>query len=70
VGVAPMAYPNPQMLQFLFPEGIVTGTASYEIIEAGTFDDLGVPPPGQVYFIDVCVPGDASCDQMRFPNLT
>jgi hypothetical protein len=70
IGTAPMAYPNAAPLQSLFPNGIVSGVAPYEIIEAGTFDKLGVPPPGAVFLMDVCVPGDASCNQMRFPNLT
>lgn len=70
IGAADMAYPNPQALMSLFPEGIENGIEAYRIIESGTFDKLGIAMPGVVFGFDVCVPGDASCGDLRAPNLT
>lgn len=70
IGAADQAYPNPQMLQHLFLEGIEDGLVPYRVIESGLIDDLGIAAPGMVFDLNVCVPGDASCDSARPPNLT
>jgi hypothetical protein len=65
-------YPAPNVLDPLFTEGILNGLVPYEVIDPPTsiFDVLAIPPAGTVFDLDVCVPGDASCDLVRFPNLT
>lgn len=70
LGGADQAYPAPNALDVVFPEGIREGLTPYRIIEGDPFDQLGAPAPGTVFELDVCVPGDASCSSMRFPNLT
>jgi hypothetical protein len=72
VGFSETAYdPAPSPFEALFPDGIQGGIAPYEVIEnAGSFDTLGVPDEPQIYEFTVCVPGDATCDDLRLPNLT
>lgn len=70
LGGADQAYPAPNTLDSVFPEGIREGLTPYRIIDGDPFDQLGAPAPGTVFELDVCVPGDASCSSMRFPNLT
>jgi hypothetical protein len=70
LGAADRAYAAPNALDPLLPDGILDGLAPYRIIPTTDFDDLGIAAPGTVFDLDVCVPGDASCDMIRFPNLT
>ena len=70
IGGADMAYPNPQALQNLLPDGIQNGLAPYRVIDLSPFDKMGVPAPGTVFELDVCVPNSASCSMVRFPNFT
>lgn len=67
---ADAAYPTPNPLDIIFVEGITEGLAPYRIIQGDPFDKLGIPAPGTVFELDLCVPGDASCSLVRFPNLT
>jgi hypothetical protein len=72
LGVSDASYPAPNVLDWLFTEGILPGILPYEIIDVQNeiHDVLGIPPAGTVFDLDVCVPQDASCDMMRIPNLT
>lgn len=70
LGGADMAYPVPHALQNLLPEGIQNGLAPYRIIDGSPFDKMGLPAPGMVFDLDICVPNSASCQMIRFPNLT
>lgn len=70
LGGADTAYPAPNALDSVFPEGIREGLSPYRIIKGEPFDQLGVPAAGTVFELDVCVPGDASCSSLRYPNLT
>ena len=72
LGASDADYPVPNVFDMLFTEGILDGLVPYEVIDPPTsvFDVLGLPPAGTVFDLDVCVPGDASCDTVRFPNLT
>jgi hypothetical protein len=70
LGVSDAAYPVGHALDVLAPEGIQSGLAPYEIIDLSPFDKLGIPPPGTTFDLDVCTPNTASCDLVRFPNLT
>jgi hypothetical protein len=70
-GASDTAFPASNELQQLFPEGILQGLVPYRIIDNATgFDQLGLPPSPAIYDLDLCVPGDASCDDLRVPNLT
>jgi len=73
LGAADRAYAPPTVLDFVVPKGIVDCLAPYSILPpppGESFNDLGIPDQTATFPLDVCVPGDASCDQVRRPNLT
>jgi hypothetical protein len=72
LGHADEAFPPPNVLDPLFPEGISGCLSPYRIVppSGDDFDQLGLPPEDTTFPMDVCVPGAAACDDVRFPNLT
>jgi hypothetical protein len=71
LGDSDAAYPPPTFLDPLAPEGIQGCLAPYSILppmNGSIFDRLGVPT-STTFPLDVCVPGSASCDMLRVPNL-
>ena len=71
LGDSDAAYPPPTFLDPLAPEGIQGCLAPYSILPPASnsiFDRLGVPT-STTFSLDVCVPGSASCDMLRVPNL-
>ena len=66
-GWGDQAYPiAPAPYDSKFPEGIQAGTHPYRIIDTVSFDDLGLPPPGARFDLNVCAP---PCNP-PVPNLT
>ena len=71
LGDSDAAYPPPTFLDPLAPEGIQGCLAPYSILppmNGSIFDRLGIPT-STTFPLDVCVPGSASCDMLRVPNL-
>lgn len=53
----------------LFPEGLGAGVRPYRVIDTDSFDQLGLHQDGTVYELNLCPPGDATCE-LPAPNLT
>lgn len=70
LGGGDRAYPAPNPLDIVFPEGIQEGLRPYRIIPGDPFDKLGIPAAGSVFELDLCEPGSDSCEALRFPNIT
>lgn len=72
LGAADKAYAPPNLFDFIAPQGLVDCLAPYSILPPPTgesFNDLGIPAADARFPLDVCVPGAASCSQVRRPNL-
>lgn len=73
LGASDRTYAAPNVLDFLLRDGIQDCLAPYSILPPppdSSFDDLGIPAQTATFTLDVCVPGDASCDDLRRPNLS
>lgn len=71
LGDSDAAYPPPTFLDPLAPDGVLGCLAPYAILPPlpdSIFDRLGIPT-STTFPLDVCVPGSASCDMLRVPNL-
>ena len=72
LGAADRAYAPPTVFDFLAPQGLVDCLAPYSILPPPaneSFNDLGIPAADTRFPLDICVPGSASCSQVRRPNL-
>jgi hypothetical protein len=72
LGAADRAYAPPTVFDSLAPQGLVDCLAPYSILPPPaneSFNDLGIPAEDARFPLDICVPGDASCSQVRRPNL-
>jgi hypothetical protein len=73
LGAADTAYAAGTVLDELLPQGIVDCIAPYEILPPpanSSFNDLGIRASDAPFPLDVCAPPDASCDDVRFPNVS
>jgi hypothetical protein len=68
IAAAPQAFPLPNDLSMLFFEGIDAGVHPYRVEPGAQFDRLGKHRAGTIYGLDLCEPGDRTC-QPRVPNL-
>ncbi len=73
VGYGATAYiPAPSPWDEFYIDGIQAGIKPYVALPpppGSSWNDLGIPAPGQAFDLHVCAPGSNACDEMPHPDI-